>query len=187
MTLSHTRNSTWPTLYLAVALLLAAAVAQADEPAKAQGSPATPAPIEAGPAIPDLPENQAEIEALKAAQPAGQAPTGIPAEPANALPRPETPRMKVLSAVLAAQQAQLAVLQDRLSTAPDATAALEIQREIERVKQQTEIDLLTAQARLAREAGQEQQAVAIEAAIGEMTSPRPVGVPQDRPAPTENR
>jgi hypothetical protein len=187
MKLTFSAICTWPTCLLGLAILVAAAAARADEPAKAQGTPATPVPVQAGPAMPDIPENAAEIEALKTAQPDAQAPVAVPAEPADEASRPETPRMQVLNAVMANQKAQLAELEGRLASAPDATAALEVQREIEQVKQQTEIDLLAAQARLAREAGQEQQAAAIESAIGELTAPRPVGVPQDRPAPTDNR
>jgi len=168
-------------------LIAGVGAAFADEPPTAQGDPKTVAPAVAAPVIPDLPENAAEIEALKngagpgsLAEPQSEATAGQPADE-------PTPRTHALRAVLDAEQAQLAELQGRLESAPDTDAALAIQREIEQVKQQTEIDLLAAQARFAREAGQEEQAVAIEAAITELTAPRPVGVPQDRPAPADPR
>lgn len=174
-------------LFSLLTLLAGAGAALADEPAAAQGDATTVAPVAAAPVLPDLPENAAEIEALKAGA-TPDAPVEPSSEAAAEEPTRElTPRTHALRAALDAEQAQLAELQARLETAPDADAALAVQRDIERVKQQTEIDLLTAQARFAREAGQEQQAVAIEAAITELTSPRPVGVPQDRPAPADLR
>jgi len=169
-------------------ILAAAGASAADQPVAAQGDATTVAPIEAAPALPDLPENAAEIEALKSDAPSGPAPAE--ALPGLAAERPEaelSPRMQVLRSLLAAEEARLAELQSRLDAAPDAAAALAIQREIERVKQQTEVELLAAQAGFAREAGQEEKAAAIEAAIDELTSPRPRGVPQDRPAPVETQ
>lgn len=66
--------------------------------------------------------------------------------------------------LLVAQQQTLETLESRLQIAADDAAALELQRHIERLKLDTEIELLRLQARRARHAGNEDAARRIEAA-----------------------
>lgn len=133
--------------------------------------------------VPDLPENQAEIEALrkgelKSAQPADQRASGrtITAEVAAA-------RRAAYDQVLAEQDAKIEALRVRLEAAGGTPAALDLQREIEREKMQTERRLLELQAGIARGEGRADLAALIEAAIAELDAPRPVLPPVDRPVP----
>jgi hypothetical protein len=74
-------------------------------------------------------------------------------------------------------------LQARLNTETNNTTALEIIRAMEQVKVQVERDVLAAQAAYARQTGREDVALEIEAVLAEMTSPRAVRQPVERPAP----
>jgi hypothetical protein len=128
--------------------------------------------------IPDIPENQAEIEA-------GLVPQTTPAAEATAAARVLSPLMVEIQAVLADEQTKVAELQARLEAATDDHAALALQKEIEQIKVETELNILRLQATYARNEGRIEQAAEIEAVIAEMLSPRPVGVPIERPAPTQ--
>jgi len=184
----HMNPARFLSLLACMTVLVSAGTALSDEPVRSHGDSATLTPVQAAPVLPDLPENAAEIEALKNGITNAPVPTDT-ATPADA-DQPvgfESPQARELKALIASETAALAELQTRLDGAGADDAALAVQREIEQVKQQTEIDLLRLQARFAREAGQADRAAAIDAAIGELTAPRPVGVPQDRPAPDETR
>ena len=76
-----------------------------------------------------------------------------------------------MKAVLEGERAALAALDVRFRQAPDARAALAVQREIERLKMSTELELLRIQAVFARRSGRLQAAQEIEAAIVELTRP----------------
>ena len=194
-----------PTNSIVMVLLLCcatAAAAFAQEPVDAQNArDAAPIRGEAAPArdgaaagevgraddpvagVPDLPENQAEIEALrkgelKPAQPATKQAGGraITAEVAAA-------RRAAYDQVLAEQDARIEALRVRLEAAGGTPAALELQREIEREKMQTERRLLELQAEIARGEGRADLAARIDAAIAELDAPRPVLPPVDRPVP----
>ena len=79
--------------------------------------------------------------------------------------------------------ASLVELQTRLEAETNDLAKLEIIKQIEQTRVQAELDVLGAQASYARQTGREDVALEIEGAIAEMTAPRPVRQPVDRPAP----
>lgn len=133
----------WRTISRSSALVLVAILA-----AKVLAAPVT------GPAIA---ENRAELEAEGTwTEPA--------AEPRNAAPKP-TALALAMRAILDAESQSLATLQARFAAAADEKTALEAQREIQRVKSETEIALLRVQAAHARAAGKAQAAADIDAAI----------------------
>jgi hypothetical protein len=114
--------------------------------------------------------------------PAGSASTAPPG--AVVVKRPASPLMLDLMAVMDAEEKQIGVLQAKLAQATDAVSAIAVQREIEKVKFDTEVALLRVQATHARRAGRTALAVRIDAAIEEMLRPVARGVPIERPAPT---
>jgi hypothetical protein len=77
-----------------------------------------------------------------------------------------------MQGTLDSERSQLAALHERFLRAATPAAALEVQREIERLKADTEIALLRIQATWARRAGKIEAATRIEAAITELTTPR---------------
>jgi hypothetical protein len=150
-------------------LLLCAGAAFADQP------PTQPAAA----ALPNLPENAAEQKALEAGELV--LPESLPAE------RPLSPMMLEIQGALAEQQRQVAALDARFVEATDEAAALAIQRQIEQVKQDTELAILAIQARHARAAGDENLAQSIEAAIAAIQNPPPPPAPTvERPVPATN-
>jgi len=93
--------------------------------------------------------------------------------PARVVPRrPRTPMDIELRGVLDRQREALAALHARFRGAKDDVAALAIQREIDRVKRDTEISLLRVQADWARRSGRSEAASQIEAAIEQILHPR---------------
>ncbi len=144
------------------AAALAAADTAADTPppsGSAAGATAAPAPL-----VPPLPENMAEIEAIESGE------LVLEPAPAAAGPRALSSEMAEIETAIAAEREQVARLAASLRGAADDAAALALEREIEAVKQGTEIAVLRIQARYAREAGREEQAQAIEAAVARMTA-----------------
>jgi len=168
-----------PAVHALVVLLLLAACARSAAAADAPGASASPSMA---------------VGAVKAAEPVpvllpANPQLGVPAPAAvtpSAMPRrPLTPLMADIRVVMDRESEQLAGLEAERAKAPDAQAALEVQRRIEKLKQQTEIDLLRVQAVHARRAGKTALAQRIDAAIVELTQPRPRFEPVDRPAPAD--
>jgi hypothetical protein len=93
--------------------------------------------------------------------------------PARVIPkRPRTPMDVELFAVLDRQREALAALRTRFREAKDDRTALAVQREIDRVKRDSEISLLRVQADWARRAGRIEAASQIEAAIEQILHPK---------------
>lgn len=169
--MKHGARSEW-----GLALFLLALPAMAGEPAQpaSPNGPTTAAAVaatEPASPIPNLPENQAEIEALANGQ--------LVLEPAPAVgttlanPASLSPEMLEIGRVVNAERARLAELEARLRDTADDTAALSLLREIEQVKQGTEVEILRIQAKFARSAGREAQAQEIEAAVTQILAPAP--------------
>ncbi|MBK7769830.1 MAG: hypothetical protein IPI48_04645 [bacterium] len=169
--------------------LSAAAVAAGDPqpaapiPATQAGTPAVTPTLVPDPTagLADLPENQAELEAirsgeLKLVQPEGVAPT-----PAVSAARDA--RRAAFDAVINEQNAQVQVLTDRLEGA-DNEAALAIQKEIELTKKAAQRRLLEVQLEMATTAGDQAGIERLQAALAAWDAPIPVGQPVDRPVPT---
>lgn len=165
------------TALLAVGILATAAVAADPRETATSASGAAGAGEPTGGSAPNLDINQAELLEKNSEQ--------LPVHPElldvqRAAP---SPLMVRINAVNAAAADRLAELQVRLDASPDNLASLEIIRAMEQVKVRTEQDILAVQAAYARETGREDLAVEIEGALTELTAPRPVRQPADRPAP----
>lgn len=158
-------------------------VAVAPVAIRAGGTPGSrPIVLDATAGVPNLPENQAEIEALRRG--------GMTLKPtattlrAPAIDAAREARRVAFAAVIAAQDAKVRSLTDRLTAMPGGTAGVEIQKEIEREKLATSRLLLEVQLDFATRAGNEEHVRRIKAALKAWDAPRPVLQPIDRPAPT---
>lgn len=161
------------------ALVLLALPAVADEP-QAQ-TPVDPPQVASPPAVPDLPVNQAEIQA-------GVAPvldtSVIPTPPT----RPLSPMMVEIEAALAAGDAAVATLAERAAQAADETSRQAIMVQIAAQKQATELNILAIQAAHARRAGNDALAAQIDAEMVAITNPpAPVPPATPRPLPANDR
>ena len=129
----------------------------------------------------DLPENQAEMEAirngeLKLVQPEGSAP--IPAVDAA-----REARRAAFDAVMAEQDAKIRTLVDRL-TGATGDEAVAIQKDIEREKLSTSRRLLEVQLDQATRDGDQARVERIQEALTAWDAPAPVYAPVERPLPT---
>ena len=167
------RNTVLALLSLLIAATALGADPRANSPAgSGQAGENEPANVR----IPDLEVNQAEIQE----NPEG---LGVVPELREAVGARNDELMLRLHQVRDAAHDRLMELEGRLASATDNTAALELVKQIERVKVGVELDLLREQAVYAREMGREELALEIETALNEMTSPRPRRQPVERPAP----
>lgn len=128
------------------------------------------------------------VETLKVS-PAAPASVEAPApEAATPAPpegkRPLSPMMTEIQAVFVAEAGKLAELRQRAARATTPDEALALQREIERVKFDTEVSLLRVQAKHARQAGRTEVASRIDAAISDLLNPPKVTAPAARPVPS---
>jgi hypothetical protein len=114
-----------------------------------------------------------------AAPPTGEGVTASADAPAPAAPEP-TPMMREIVAAWDAQAVAVEALETQAATCTDPVAALALQRQIEELRAQAEVQILTIQARYARLEGRPEVAAEIEAAVAEMTALRPRGVPSER-------
>ena len=90
--------------------------------------------------------------------------------------------MQEINQALAAEKATVAALQSQSELATDHQQALATQREVERVKQETELRILAIQADHARGDGRTEQAAEIEQAIQTITNPPAPPAPSPRRA-----
>jgi hypothetical protein len=133
------------------------------------------------------PPAHAPQHAAVADQPAGDQLTGEPpARPSAARPQELSPMMREIVAACDASQIAVDALTQQIAATTDATAALALQRQVEQMRSQLEIELLQIQARYARQEGRLADAAEIEAAIEQMMAPRPRGVTVPRALPDED-
>ncbi len=140
-----------------------------------------PLSLDAAPGIPDLPENQAEIEALRRGEMTME-PTATSA-PAPAVDAEREARRIAFATVVSAQDAKVQALTDRLASVSGSDDRLALQMEIEREKLATQRLLLELQLDFAIRTGNEAQINGIKSALEAWDAPRPVLQPIDRPAP----
>jgi len=134
--------------------------------------------------VPDIPENQAEIEELRRGEMFLEAvPVPVPASTIDAA---REARRAAFDAVMASQDAKIQTLTDRLTAMPNGPAGLEIQQEIEHEKLATSRLLLELQLDFAVRAGNEEQISVLRAALEAWDAPPPAPQPIDRPAPANN-
>lgn len=155
---------------------LAHVAAAAERVAPEASGPANVAPP--GAKLPAIPENAEEIEAAK-----GQPQPGVivTRRPAHKL----TPMM---AEILAYMDARDLLIQNKrqqyTASKKDPTAALAIQTEMQKLKFDTEIEVLRIQQRWAVKEGRAADAAAIEASIDDRVNPKVTLAPVHRPAPT---
>jgi len=183
----------------ALVLVVAASVYAADEasapnpqPTAVQGqaggitSSGVPgaAAVAADPAagIPDLPANQAEIEALRSGAMTLERPVATDAAaPADAA---RVERRAAFDAVISTQQQKVQALTDRLASVSRNDDAVEIQKEIEREKLSTQRQLLDLQLAFATRDGDQARIDQLQAALAAWDAPRPAMTSVvDRPVP----
>ena len=144
--------------------LCVCALAIQGAPSGAAELPANPEPA---PGAVTEPATEAVVESAT-----DSAAEALPAGAAPRSPVPLSPCMQAIQAVLDHEAARLAELETGQKAAVEESALLELQREIERVKEETELQILRVQADFARREGRLEQAAEIEAALAEMTAPR---------------
>lgn len=159
--------------FAAAATLLLAASAHAQEPQ-------SPEP-KAGPA--QAAETPRQAPAAPASAETSAPAVGDRAPASETRLRPLSPMMTEMQAVLALEAEKLAELRQRGRESATPDGALAVQREIERLKFETEIALLRVQARHARAAGRVEVATRIEVAIADLVNPPRPLAPAARPVP----
>ena len=175
---------------------LAAAAAAVDTPPNPTTHPAavpagTSAVSEVGPAgshpamqeptagMPSIPENQAEIEALRSGTLVLEPVPNIAVDSGQDAVRDV--RRAAFDAVMAGQDAKIQALNARLGGSPGAE--VEIQQEIAREKRNTTRLLLELQLEFAVSDGNEEQIARIQSELEGWDAPLPTPVPSDRPVP----
>lgn len=96
-----------------------------------------------------------------------------------------SPLMQEITAAWKAHEVVVAALEREFAATADATAALALQRQIESARDQVEIEILTIQARHARQSGRADVAAELEAAIGQLTAAPARGIPVPRARETD--
>lgn len=95
-----------------------------------------------------------------------------------------SPMMTEIRAVLDGERSALKSLNERFRAAKDPDATIALQREIARVKLDTEVAVLRVQAKHARAAGRADVALSLETAIQQMLAPEAPPPATPRPART---
>jgi hypothetical protein len=133
--------------------------------------------------IPDLPANQAEIEALRSGAMILERPAATDAAaPADAA---RVERRAAFDAVIGAQQQKIQALTDRLASVVRNEDAVGIQKEIEREKLSTQRQLLDLQLAFATRDGDQARIDQLQAALATWDAPRPAMTSVvDRPVPS---
>jgi len=159
---------------------------------RASGAPGTTAPADPVAGVADIPENQAELQALSSggqpfAPPEG-ATLGV-AQNANdpAADEIRAARRVAFESVVAEQDTRIATLAARLRDVAGTEESLDVQREIEQLKRSTGLRLLELQLEMARTDGDAARTAGLEAAIAAWDAPHPAPQPVVRPTPEAPR
>lgn len=166
-------------VFICVGLALSglALVAGADTPPT---QPQDPTEIESN-TTPDLDVNRAERAAAEQGSPAtGE---GVlfqrDADKVNDT-TPLSPMMTEIKDVLETNRVQRQSLNEAFSRALDDQAALDIQKQLEDLARQTEVEIMTIQITHLRADGRDEEAQGIQDALDRMASPPPTPEPVDR-------
>lgn len=159
---------------------------------RAGGAPGTTAPADPLAGVADIPENQAELQALSSGGQPFALPEGAALEAAQHANDPaadevRSARRVAFESVVAEQDTRIATLAARLRDVAGTEESLAVQREIEQLKRATGLRLLELQLEMARTDGDAGRAAGIEAAIAAWDAPQPAPQRVDRPTPTAPR
>ena len=132
-----------------------------------------------------VPSSSADTPSPPTAQPAAVAHVEPAPTPADTVPatHPVSPIMLKLRAALDREREQIDALRLQLQPRVSHQEALALQRQIERVKLDTEVAILRIQADAAREAGHVTLAERLEVAATDLLTPPAATTPATRPAP----
>ncbi len=188
---------------LALALCGFAAVAAAQDAPRAQdprsatpaeavaprvsGAAGVVAPVDPTAGVADIPENQAELQALRSGEQTLTLPEGTALNAAPVADAVREARRAAFAAVVAEQNVRITALGARLEAVAGTEESLTIQREIEQQKQATGLRLLELQLEMARTDSDADGAARIEAAIAAWDAPHPAPQPVERPTPVAPR
>ncbi|MDO9170797.1 MAG: hypothetical protein Q7W29_03100 [bacterium] len=159
---------------------------------RASGAPGTTAPADPVAGVADIPENQAELQALSSggqpfAPPEGATLGVAPTSEDSSADEVRTARRVAFESVVAEQDTRIATLAARLRDVAGTEESLAVQREIEQLKRSTGLRLLELQLEMARTDGDADRAAGIEAAIAAWDAPHPAPQPVERPTPVAPR
>jgi hypothetical protein len=112
-----------------------------------------------------------KIEAQPASPAAGESP-----------PRELSPMMAEINAAMETARLEVADLKLRYEAETDDKAAMEIMREVARVKRESRVEMMRIQLRHARKDGNEDLVLELEGIVAKMTAPPVKGVPVRRAA-----
>ena len=90
-----------------------------------------------------------------------------------------------INSLMEEEKATIAALEVEFANAPSEAAALQVLKEIEQTKLDTELSLMEFQKNEAQKQGNTLLVLKIEACMEQTRSPRPAGVPQNRSTPAE--
>ena len=154
---------------------------------RASGAPGATAPADPVAGVADIPENQAELQALSSGGQPFAPPEGAALGTAPADDELRAARRAAFTSIVAEQDTRIATLAARLADVAGTEESLAVQREIEQLKRATGLRLLELQLELARTDGDAGRAAGIEAAIAAWDAPQPAPQPVDRPTPAAPR
>ncbi len=154
---------------------------------RASGAPGTTAPADPVAGVADIPENQAELQALSSGGQPFAPPEGAALGSAPVADEVRTARRAAFESVVAEQDTRIATLAARLRDVAGTEESLAVQREIEQLKRSTGLRLLELQLDMARTDGDADRVAGIEAAIAAWDAPHPAPQPVVRPTPEAPR
>jgi hypothetical protein len=167
------------TLLLITTAAVFAAVTEPDPVAPEKAEPVTSGDEVVRPGSPgDLKVNKAEVEEGKL-----DAESTLDAERVPV----KSPLMTAIDAIMLDSRDRIVLLRANLEKQGNPDEAMAIQRQIEDLKVETELNILRLQADHARARGDEELARSIDESITFMTTPRAKKAPVDRPAPDAGR
>lgn len=105
--------------------------------------------------------------------------------PGQALAKELSPMMMEIEAAMEATKLEIADLKLQYKAAVSDEQAMEIMREVARVKREGRVELMRIQLRHARLAGNDELVLQLEEVIARMTAPPVKGTPLPRPAPQQ--
>lgn len=154
---------------------------------RASGAPGTTAPADPVAGVADIPENQAELQALSSGGQPFAPPEGATLSVAPVADEVRAARRVAFESVVAEQDTRIATLAARLRDVAGTEESFTVQREIEQLKRSTGLRLLELQLEMARTDGDADRTAGLEAAIAAWDAPHPAPQPVVRPTPEAPR
>ncbi len=103
----------------------------------------------------------------------------------SAMAKSQSPFQKEIDSLMEEEKQAIEALEIDFANAPTEAAALQVLKQIEQTKLNTELSLMEFQKIEAQKQGNTELVAKIEACMEQTRSPRPAGVPQNRSTPSE--